>query len=102
MSPEGYVRYLRLLWLRCGSAKPGRGKPIEYAGLEVTNREQSTEGNHRDGSVAGVGAGIVKAFVERNFKAVANSRKMTQSTEVAEDAATLTRRETVPTVCTQA
>jgi NAD(P)-dependent dehydrogenase (short-subunit alcohol dehydrogenase family) len=31
----------------------------------------------------GIGAGIVKAFVERGFNVVANSRKMTQSTEVA-------------------
>src|SRR5947208_204836 len=31
---------------------------------------------------AGIGAGIVKAYVERGFDVVANSRKMTQSTEV--------------------
>ena len=31
----------------------------------------------------GIGAGIVKAFVARGFNVVANSRKMTQSTEVA-------------------
>ena len=35
------------------------------------------------GASQGIGAGIVKAFVERGFKVVANSRKMTQSTEVA-------------------
>ena len=29
-----------------------------------------------------IGAGIVKAFVERGFNVVANSRKVTQSTEV--------------------
>jgi NAD(P)-dependent dehydrogenase (short-subunit alcohol dehydrogenase family) len=31
----------------------------------------------------GIGAGMVKAFVERGFNVVANSRNVTQSTEVA-------------------
>ena len=35
------------------------------------------------GASQGIGAGIVKAFVERGFSVVANSRKMTQSPEVA-------------------
>jgi NAD(P)-dependent dehydrogenase (short-subunit alcohol dehydrogenase family) len=35
------------------------------------------------GASQGIGAGIVKAFVERGFNVVANSRKVTQSTEVA-------------------
>jgi NAD(P)-dependent dehydrogenase (short-subunit alcohol dehydrogenase family) len=35
------------------------------------------------GASQGIGAGIVRAFVERGFNVVANSRKMTQSTEVA-------------------
>src|ERR1700694_3230599 len=35
------------------------------------------------GASQGIGAGIVKAFVQRGFNVVANSRKMTQSTEVA-------------------
>src|SRR5262250_79214 len=35
------------------------------------------------GASQGIGAGIVKAFVERDFNVVANSRRMTQSTEVA-------------------
>src|SRR5215467_4238665 len=35
------------------------------------------------GASQGIGAGIVKAFVERGFHVVANSRKMTQSAEVA-------------------
>jgi NAD(P)-dependent dehydrogenase (short-subunit alcohol dehydrogenase family) len=35
------------------------------------------------GASQGIGAGIVKAFVECGFNVVANSRKMTQSTEVA-------------------
>jgi NAD(P)-dependent dehydrogenase (short-subunit alcohol dehydrogenase family) len=35
------------------------------------------------GASQGIGAGIVKAFVERGYNVVANSRKMTQSTEVA-------------------
>jgi NAD(P)-dependent dehydrogenase (short-subunit alcohol dehydrogenase family) len=35
------------------------------------------------GASQGIGAGIVKAFVERGFNVVANSRRMTQSTEVA-------------------
>src|ERR1700722_19690800 len=35
------------------------------------------------GASQGIGAGVVNAFVERGFDVVANSRKMTQSTEVA-------------------
>jgi NAD(P)-dependent dehydrogenase (short-subunit alcohol dehydrogenase family) len=35
------------------------------------------------GASQGIGAGIVKEFVERGFNVVANSRKITQSTEVA-------------------
>jgi NAD(P)-dependent dehydrogenase (short-subunit alcohol dehydrogenase family) len=35
------------------------------------------------GASQGIGAGTVNAFVERGFNVVANSRKMTQSTEVA-------------------
>jgi NAD(P)-dependent dehydrogenase (short-subunit alcohol dehydrogenase family) len=35
------------------------------------------------GASQGIGAGIVKAFVERGFNVVANSLKVTQSTEVA-------------------
>lgn len=35
------------------------------------------------GASQGIGAGIVKGFVERGFNVVANSRKITQSTEVA-------------------
>jgi len=35
------------------------------------------------GASQGIGAGIVKAFVERGFNFVANSRKVTQSDEVA-------------------
>ena len=35
------------------------------------------------GASQGIGAGIVKGFVERGFNVVANSRNMTQSTEVA-------------------
>ena len=35
------------------------------------------------GASQGIGAGIVRAFVERGFNVVANSLKMTQSTEVA-------------------
>src|SRR5262249_19795355 len=34
------------------------------------------------GASQGIGAGIVKAFVERGFNVVANSRKVTQSAEV--------------------
>src|SRR5262245_58483454 len=34
------------------------------------------------GASQGIGAGIVKTFVERGFNVVANSRKMTQSTEI--------------------
>ena len=35
------------------------------------------------GASQGIGAGVVKGFVERGFNVVANSRKVTQSTEVA-------------------
>jgi NAD(P)-dependent dehydrogenase (short-subunit alcohol dehydrogenase family) len=35
------------------------------------------------GASQGIGAGIVKRFVERGFNVIASSRKMTQSTEVA-------------------
>src|SRR5438309_2883343 len=35
------------------------------------------------GASQGIGAGVVKAFVERGFNVVANSRKVTASTEVA-------------------
>src|ERR1700687_4313973 len=35
------------------------------------------------GAPQGIGAGVVKGFVERGFNVVANSRKVTQSTEVA-------------------
>src|SRR5438132_8874082 len=35
------------------------------------------------GASQGIGAGIVNAFVEREFNVVANSRKVTQSKEVA-------------------
>src|SRR5438093_800538 len=35
------------------------------------------------GASQGIGAGIVKEFVERGFNVVANSRKVSQSTEVA-------------------
>src|SRR6266853_4830176 len=35
------------------------------------------------GASQGIGAGIVNAFVERGFNVVANSRKVTRSTEVA-------------------
>src|SRR5262245_28896744 len=35
------------------------------------------------GASQGIGAGIVKAFIERGFNVVANSRKVTQSAEVA-------------------
>jgi len=35
------------------------------------------------GASQGIGAGIVNAFVERGYSVVANSRKVTQSTEVA-------------------
>jgi NAD(P)-dependent dehydrogenase (short-subunit alcohol dehydrogenase family) len=34
------------------------------------------------GASQGIGAGVVKAFVERGFNVVATSRKMTQSTEI--------------------
>src|SRR5258706_1274350 len=35
------------------------------------------------GASQGIGAGIVKGFIERGFNVVANSRKVTHSTEVA-------------------
>ena len=36
------------------------------------------------GASQGIGAGVVNAFVERGFNVVANSRRVSQSTEVAE------------------
>src|SRR5258705_7706402 len=36
------------------------------------------------GASQGIGAGVVNGFVERGFNVVANSRKVTQSTEVAD------------------
>ena len=38
------------------------------------------------GASQGIGAGIVRGFVERGFNVVANSRKMTESQEVAASA----------------
>ena len=38
------------------------------------------------GASQGIGAGIVKAFVERGFNVVGNSLKVTQPTEVAASA----------------
>src|SRR6516164_4371579 len=35
------------------------------------------------GASQGIGAGVVRAFVERGFNVVATSRKVTQSTEIA-------------------
>src|SRR5580765_1945701 len=35
------------------------------------------------GASQGIGAGVVKAFVERGFNVVATSRKVTRSTEIA-------------------
>ena len=35
------------------------------------------------GASQGIGAGVVKAFVARGFNVVANSRKVSESTEVA-------------------
>src|SRR5260370_24718915 len=35
------------------------------------------------GASQGIGAGLVKGFVDRGFNVVANSRKVTQSTEIA-------------------
>src|SRR6202451_3558407 len=35
------------------------------------------------GASQGIGAGVVNGFVERGFSVVANSRKVTQSTEIA-------------------
>src|SRR6476619_4900831 len=35
------------------------------------------------GASQGIGAGVVKAFVERGFNVVANSRKVSESAEVA-------------------
>src|SRR5215813_1597734 len=35
------------------------------------------------GASQGIGAGVVKAFAQQGFNVVANSRKVTQSTEIA-------------------
>jgi NAD(P)-dependent dehydrogenase (short-subunit alcohol dehydrogenase family) len=60
--------------------------------MEVLYRQDVFEGKTMSGlqktaivtgASQGIGAGIVKGFVERGFNVVANSRKMTQSSEVA-------------------
>jgi len=51
--------------------------------LEVSNHEQPTEDSPRDRSFAGDRRGSRERVVERGFNVVANSRKVTQSTEVA-------------------
>src|SRR5262249_50549265 len=55
--------------------------------LHKTFSRYATMSNQRKtaivtGASQGIGAGIVKAFVERGFNVVANSRKVTQPTEV--------------------
>src|SRR6266446_2367003 len=51
--------------------------------FEVTSMSDPRKTAIVTGASQGIGAGIVKAFVERGFNVVANSRKVTQSTEVA-------------------
>jgi NADP-dependent 3-hydroxy acid dehydrogenase YdfG len=55
--------------------------------IRSTQRFSATSGPGKTaivtGASQGIGAGIVKGFAERGFNVVANSRKVTQSTEVA-------------------
>jgi NAD(P)-dependent dehydrogenase (short-subunit alcohol dehydrogenase family) len=51
-------------------------------GGEVTTMDVPRKTAIVTGASQGIGAGVVKGFVERGFNVVANSRKMTQSTEV--------------------
>ena len=51
--------------------------------FEGNNNERPQKTAIVTGASQGIGAGIVKAFVERGFNVVANSRRMSQSTEVA-------------------
>jgi NAD(P)-dependent dehydrogenase (short-subunit alcohol dehydrogenase family) len=56
-------------------------------GDKTLSREATMSGPQKTaivtGASQGIGAGIVNAFVERGFNVVANSRKVTQSTEVS-------------------
>src|SRR5579862_6598463 len=51
--------------------------------LKVINMSVQRKTAIVTGASQGIGAGIVKAFVERDYNVVANSRKVTQATEVA-------------------
>jgi hypothetical protein len=51
--------------------------------IEVNNHERPTEDSDRDWSLAWDQRGNCERFAERSFNVVANSRKVTQSTEVA-------------------
>jgi len=51
--------------------------------LEAINMSDLRKTAIVTGASQGIGAGVVRAFIERGFNVVANSRKMTQSTEVA-------------------
>src|SRR5262245_8000676 len=67
----------------------GRSSPIEMEPKRSSENSREETMNTKQktaivtGASQGIGAGVVTAFVERGFNVVANSRKMTQSTEVA-------------------
>src|SRR5271168_917656 len=50
--------------------------------IEVINMSDSRKTAIVTGASQGIGAGLVRTFVERGYNVVANSRKVTQSTEV--------------------
>ena len=58
-------------------------RSTSQAVFEVTTMSSQRKTAIVTGASQGIGAGIVKAFVEREFNVVASSRKMTQSTKVA-------------------
>src|SRR5262249_8986666 len=74
---------------------PARDRPItpgcptsaELRILTTVSRDRTMSSQRKTaivtGAAQGIGAAIVKAFVERGFNVVASSRRVTQSTEVA-------------------
>src|SRR6266576_2975327 len=68
---------------RRGSALRIRSADTSIRRLRWTTMSGSMKTAIVTGASQGIGAGIVKGLVERGFNVVANSRKMTQSSEVA-------------------
>src|SRR5262249_11589925 len=70
---------------RCAgpSARTPYPSGVRDPGSEATRMSRLRKTAIVTGASQGIGAGIVKGFVERGFDVVANSRKVSQSTEVA-------------------